>query len=84
MQWGTTNGQPDGWSYGVDSFLGFRYFHAGTTTTTLHHQRVPWWFLIIVFSAILFVVWLKTRGGVRAAAAFPVEVAAPHQSKPSG
>jgi len=37
---------------------------------------VPFWFLNVVFSAILFVVWRKTGAKVRAAAAFPVEVAA--------
>jgi len=39
---------------------------------------MPLWFLILVFSAILFVVWRKTRGGVRTAAAFPVEVEKQH------
>ena len=91
VQWGTLTGQPDWWVYGttetsnaqfwptyrsVDSFLGFRYFHARTTTRSTTRLQAPLWFLIIVFSAILYVVWRKTRprGTGRA---FPVELTAP-------
>ncbi len=97
VQWGTNTGEPDGWwcqiepqTYaqfwpdyrGVNSFLGFRYSDRHNMTHTSTRLGAPWWFLIIVFSAILFVVWRKTRprGTGRA---FPVELTAP-RSEPGG
>ena len=94
--WGTLSGEADGWEWEtwpgiyarfwpfhprVNYFGGFVYFHESITTNTLHLLQAPWWFLILVFSAILYVVWRKTRprGTGRA---FPVELTAP-QSEPT-
>ncbi len=54
------------------SFLGFGYY-SGFSITTI---EVPYWFLILVFSALLFVVWRKTRPPVKGRA-FPVELSNP-------
>ncbi len=62
--------------YGDHSYAGFSFEYTHTADDWDIWCGVPFWFLIIVFSAVLFFVWRKTRGGVRAAAAFPVEVAA--------
>ena len=90
VRWGTITGQSDGWvcqttpeAYVhfwpvdfVDTFFGFSYLLESTTPSTLTLLQAPWWFLIIVFSAILYVVWRKTRprGTGRE---FPVELTAP-------
>ena len=96
MAWGITYREVDGWvcqiepeaeaqiwpdCRGVGNFLGFRYFHISDWTGNWHVLKAPWWFLILVFSAILYVVWRKTRprGTGRA---FPVTLTAP-RSDPS-
>ncbi len=96
VRWGTSHGQPDEWwchtwpadhprfwpAYRGTTFPGFHYFYERTETHTSTLLEFPWWFLIIVFSAILYVVWRKTRprGTGRA---FPVELTAP-RSEPDG
>ena len=96
VQWGTSYGLAEGWACQISpeaiahfwpvhsytgSFLGFAYLREGTMPHTLHLLQAPYWFLIIVFSAILYVVWRKTRprGTGRA---FPVTLTAP-RSDPS-
>ncbi len=97
VQWGTTyRPLPDGlWCYAspepishfwpvdsmFDSILGFAYSHTSTRLDTYYLLGVPWWFLILVFSAILYLVWRKTRPR-RTGRAFPVELTAP-RSEPT-
>ena len=70
--------------FGDHYYAGFSFEYVHTADDWDIWCGVPYWFLILVFSAVLLVVWRKTRGGVRAIAAFPVEVAAGTNPKQTG
>src|ERR1035437_8125782 len=57
-------------------FLGFRRLNHGLETPAYWYDfTVPYWFLIAMFSAVLFLVWRKTRPKIYRGGAFPVEMA---------
>jgi len=63
------------------SYLGFysQMIGGGAYPYPMRVLGVPYWFLIVVFSALLYVVWRKTRSKANPKSAFPVEVERQHE-----
>jgi hypothetical protein len=80
-RWSISSGDLSPAGYTGFSLVGFQYKFESMHKYDLRGPRygqwmaaVPFWFLIVVFSAVLFVVWRKTRPKIDPKTAFPVEV----------